>query len=104
MNALYIDDPEEGVSAATSHPRFVAAAPEDFWYSSIDDYSPFGNYTGNDTLRNLEDCLTENSPDADAAEFVRNMIYAEWGFDNRAYLTLIDDKALADEGIERGFR
>jgi uncharacterized protein YfeS len=95
MSTLYIDDREVGISPVTSHPRFVAAASEDFWYSCIDDYSPFGNDTGNDTLRSLEEWLTANGPDANTADFVRNMIYEEWGFDNRTYLTLIDDKSLA---------
>ena len=29
------------------------------------------------------------------ADFVRNLIYEEWGFDNRDYLNLTNDEALA---------
>ncbi|MCC4104747.1 hypothetical protein [Serratia ureilytica] len=50
----YYDDREKGLTRETSSPRFVSLASDDFYYSESDDFSPFGNDDGNDTLRALE--------------------------------------------------
>lgn len=94
MSSLYIDDREEGTSKETSHPNFVAAAPEDFWYSGGDEYTPFGNDSGHDTLRYLEVWLSENGAQADVAEFIKDLIYNAWGLEDRDYLMLTDSQAL----------
>jgi uncharacterized protein YfeS len=87
-NALYFDDSEEGIARATSHPVFVKFAKEDFYYSEGDDFSPFGNDTGNDTLRFLEEWYRERRAGEKAATFLRKMIN-EWGF-GAEYLLLTD--------------
>ena len=89
MQALYIDDEEQGLAPETSHPRFVAVAREDFWYDCADDFSPFGNDTGNDTLRYLEEWLTEYGADANVADFVLNLLHEQWGLD-KDYVNIVD--------------
>ncbi|MDO7883752.1 hypothetical protein [Hymenobacter cheonanensis] len=77
--ALYFDDFEEGITRETSHPVFTGYATADFFYSQGDDFSPFGNDTGNDTLRFLEDWYQERRAGEKAATFLRKMV-DEWGF------------------------
>jgi uncharacterized protein YfeS len=77
--ALYFDDIEEGITSGTSHPIFVTHATDDFLYSQGDDFSPFGNDTGNDTLRFLEEWYRERRAGDKAATFLRKML-DEWGF------------------------
>ena len=86
----YFDDFEEGITRDTSHPVFVDSATEDFYYSEGDDFSPFGNDTGHDTLRFLEEWYRERRAGEKAATFLRKMI-DEWGFGSD-YL-LITDRA-----------
>jgi uncharacterized protein YfeS len=89
MNAsLYFDDSEEGITRDTSHPVFIESATEDFYYSEGDDFSPFGNDTGNDTLRFLEEWYQERRASEKAATFFRKMI-DEWGFGTE-YLLITD--------------
>lgn len=87
-SALYFDDSEEGVAHATSHPVFSKFAKEDFYYSAGDDFSPFGNDTGHDTLRFLEEWYQERRAGEKAATFLRKMI-EEWGF-GAEYLLITD--------------
>ena len=60
---MYYDDEDEGPTPETSHPRFRELANEDFFYDSSDDFSPFGNDDGADTLSALEDWLREGGDD-----------------------------------------
>jgi len=55
-STLYLDDPEEGLSRDTSHPRFVQLAADDFYYNGSDDFSPFGSDDAHDALSALQDC------------------------------------------------
>ena len=71
--SLYTDDPDEGLSPRTSHPRFVELAPESFFDES-DDFSPFGNDDGNDALRDLEEWLEEEGADADPLEMLKELL------------------------------
>ena len=75
----YFDDPDEGISRETSHPRFRELAADDFFYDCTDDFSPFGNDDGADTLYNLEDWYREGGRDAKVASFLKNLI-KEWDF------------------------
>lgn len=50
---IFLDDREEGLSTETSHPAFVAVAPE-WFYDQGDPRTPFGGDDGHDTLRDLE--------------------------------------------------
>jgi uncharacterized protein YfeS len=90
---LYFDDSEEGLARETSHPFFVEHTVADFYYDSADDFSPFGNDSGNDTLRDLEEWYQERNAGAKAATFLRNLIANGWGFDAN-YLELSDLKQL----------
>lgn len=74
--SLYIDDPELGLSPDTSHPTFVTLAPASF-YEEGEEFTPFGNDDGNDTLRGLEDWYSANGGDADVAAFLTELL-AEW--------------------------
>lgn len=53
--SVYFDDPDEGLSPSTSHPAFVRVAADGFYYDCGDDFSPFGNDDGSDTLAALQD-------------------------------------------------
>ena len=86
---LYLDDEEKGLSPDTSHPRFVAVTEEDFWYDCTDDFSPFGNDAGSDTLSSLEEWLTEHGAEANVADFVREMLSEQWDMDEN-YLTIVN--------------
>lgn len=55
----YFDDPEEGLSPQTSHPRFASLAKENFYYSCSDELSPFGSDDGSDTFSLLEEWYQE---------------------------------------------
>lgn len=55
MKKVYIDDPEVGPDASTSHPRFNEVMSEEFYLDCLDEFLPFGNDYGADTLYNLED-------------------------------------------------
>jgi uncharacterized protein YfeS len=89
MSALYFDDEEEGLARETSHPFFVEHAVADFYYDVGDDFSPFGNDSGHDTLASLEEWYQERTAGMRASTFLRNMITNDWGFD-ATYLDLTD--------------
>ena len=89
MSAYYFDDEEEGLARKTSHPLFVEYATADFYYDVCDDFSPFGNDSGADTLFNLQDWYQERTAGAKAATFLRNLLSNAWGFD-AAYLDVTE--------------
>ncbi|MGD1840973.1 MAG: hypothetical protein ACFB0B_08775 [Thermonemataceae bacterium] len=60
---FYFDDEEIGLAKTTSHPNFNTIVEEAFYYDLMDDFSPFGNDTGADTLMTLSDWIKENSSD-----------------------------------------
>lgn len=78
MPPLFVDDPEQGITPATSHPAFVALAPEAF-YDQGEHFSPFGNDSGYDALRELEDWYVAGGQDDALPAFVDGLI-ASWGF------------------------
>lgn len=75
----HFDDPEEGLSRQTSHPRFVALASEDFYYDGCDDFSPFGSDDGHDVLSDLEDWYRDGGQDQDVMRFLSDLL-AGWDF------------------------
>jgi uncharacterized protein YfeS len=89
VSAHYFDDEEEGLARETSHPLFVAHASAEFYYDCTDDFSPFGNDSGHDTLASLEEWYQERTAGTKAATFLRNLIGNEWGFDV-AYLAVTE--------------
>ena len=89
MSAYYFDCEEEGLARETSHPFFVEHATADFYYDACDDFSPFGNDSGHDTLHDLQDWYEERTAGAKAATFLRNLLTNGWGFD-ATYLEVTD--------------
>ncbi|MGI4832247.1 MAG: MolR family transcriptional regulator [Janthinobacterium lividum] len=85
MSAYYFDDDEEGLARETSHPFFVEHATADFYYNCGDEFSPFGNDSGADTLFNLQDWYNERGANEKALTFLKRQIGA-WEFSS-AYLT-----------------
>lgn len=63
MNKFYFDDEEIGLSRETSHPNFNSKVTEEFYYDLADDFSPFGNDTGADTLMELTEWIQEKGSD-----------------------------------------
>jgi uncharacterized protein YfeS len=80
MQLYYFDDLEQGMARETSHPLFVRHASAEFYYDEGDDFSPFGNDTGNDLLRDLEGWYQERGANEKAATWLRKLVVA-WGFD-----------------------
>ncbi|MET4073290.1 hypothetical protein [Hymenobacter sp. UYCo722] len=81
MSAYYFDDEEVGLARETSHPLLVENAAAEFYYDCTDDFSPFGNDSGNDTLANLEEWYQQRTAGVEAATFLRNLLTNDWGFD-----------------------
>jgi uncharacterized protein YfeS len=88
----YFDDDEEGLARETSHPLFVEHATADFYYSCIDEFSPFGNDSGADTLFNLQDWYNERGANEKALTFLKRQI-RDWEF-SPAYLTITEPAQL----------
>ena len=82
----YFDDPEQGLSRETSHPRFLELAGEDFYYDCGDDFSPLGNDAGADTLSFLEDWYRNGGQDSEAIQFLTDLL-ADWALGVPAHLT-----------------
>jgi len=73
----HLDDREgEGLSPSTSHPAYVAVAPDWFW-AEDDGRAPFGNDDGNDTLRALEEYYADGGGDGHVPGHIANLI-VEW--------------------------
>ncbi len=81
---LYFDDPEgEGPSRETSHPRFVSHVTDAFYYDCTDEFSPFGNDDGADTLASLEEWYEENGNLKKPLKFLKDLIEESWGFETK---------------------
>ncbi len=67
---IYIDSEDFGPHPLTSHPsyRALVAHEEDFFYSQMDEESPFGSDEGSDTLWNLSDMLRKK-PELDFSSY-----------------------------------
>lgn len=72
----YFDDPAQGARPQTSHPAFVAICKAPWFYDEGDDFAPFGNDTGHDVLRHLEDWY-RGRPRKKAWSFLRGLL-ADW--------------------------
>lgn len=84
--SYYYDDPDEGLSRATSHPDFNAQAPNLF-FEQDNPFAPFGSDTGFDALSELQDWFQErghllSGEELDLAllDFFVDMITA-WGYE-----------------------
>ncbi|WP_086347977.1 hypothetical protein [Candidatus Enterococcus clewellii] len=93
----YFDDREdEGVAKETSHPFFVNHFINDLYYDSTDDYAPFGNDTGNDTLYMLERKLIEDD-ELEDFDSLPMFISKSWGLDYMDPLKTVTDASFISE-------
>lgn len=75
-HTAHLDDLDEGLSPSTSHPAYVAVAPDWFWDAG-NPLAPFGSDDGNDTLRTLEDHYRDGGGDGHAPGCIANLL-VEW--------------------------
>lgn len=94
--SYYYDEEEEGVSRKTSHPFFVRHFTDELYYDITDDYAPFGNDTGNDSLRMLEKYLAEND-DLEDFDSLPVVIAESWGLTYVDPLESVNNQALIAE-------
>ncbi|EWS82451.1 hypothetical protein BF93_10945 [Brachybacterium phenoliresistens] len=73
----YLDRDDDGLSPATSHPAYVAAAPDWFW-SEDDPRAPFGTDDGHDTLSTLHEHFAQGGTDAHVPGCIAALI-VDWG-------------------------
>ena len=75
-HVTYLDSAEGGLSPTTSHPDFVAVAPEWFW-SQDDPNAPFGSDDGHDTLSTLHEHFAQGGGDEHVPGCIAGLI-ADW--------------------------
>ncbi len=75
---LYFDDPDTGPAKKTSHPNFVKRCRGELFYDCTDEWGPFGNDSGADTLASLEEWYRAPRPRKVMA-FIKEQLQ-EWGF------------------------
>ncbi len=88
----YCDD-EVGLARETSHPNFRSIASDDFYYDVTDDFSPFGNDDGSDTLMSLQDWYQSGGSDAKVMRFLKEFL-DEWDLGVPKKLHLADPKTI----------
>lgn len=76
---LYFDDPDTGIAKKTSHPNFVKRCRGELFYDCTDEWGPFGNDSGADTLASLEEWYRAPRPRS-VMVFIKQQL-AEWGFE-----------------------
>jgi uncharacterized protein YfeS len=96
---LYFDDSEIGLDPQTSHPKFNALFQEEFYYDCTDEFSPFGNDDGADTLYSLEDWYQEKGNLKKPLEFLSELIEGIWGMEIK-HLRLTDPVAIQQANQE----
>lgn len=74
----YLDSGDDGPSPQTSHPDFVAVAPEWFWEPMNPD-SPFGSDDAYDTLSTLQEHFADGGGDEHVPGCVASLI-VDWGY------------------------
>lgn len=74
----YVDD-ETGMSRDNCHPRFAQLAAADFYDDGADQFSPFGNDAGHDTLSALQGWYRDGGRDRDIGAFLRRFL-AGWDY------------------------
>jgi uncharacterized protein YfeS len=102
---LYFDDPEVGPARETSHPDFVRACEAELFYDCTDDFGPFGNDSGADTLRSLEDWNRDGAKGT-LRSFIDHIL-EEWGISIPDLATTDRDTVIEwieDEDLETALR
>ena len=98
----YFDDPEVGPARETSHPNFSNRLKSDLYYDCMDEFSPFGNDDGADTLCDLEDWYSATEGRKSILKWVFGYI-DEMGFEyasEDAHKLLIDENAVSEMGSD----
>ncbi|SEE96897.1 hypothetical protein [Ruania alba] len=72
----YLDNSQAGLSPDTSHPAYVAAAPEWFW-NEDDPRAPFGTDDGHDTLSTLQEHFIQGGTDEHVPGCIASLI-TDW--------------------------
>ncbi len=70
----YFDDPEIGIDRETSHPKYNAIIHDQFYFDCLDEFSPFGNDEGAETLMALNEWFNEKSEDEDVVDWMLDRI------------------------------
>lgn len=79
---LYVDSIEEGVSRVTSHPLFNKSFSEEIYVDIIDEFTPFGNDEGWETLNQLGKWyLQDNDTNKSILSFIDDYAYKYWRWD-----------------------
>ena len=78
IEKMYFDDEETGIDRKTSHPNFVAAFNDNFYYDCTDEEAPFGNDNGADTLYELEDYYRNGNYDEKISLFPNRIVMDIW--------------------------
>ena len=100
---FYFDDQEgAGPSRENSHPNFVKVLTDEFYYDCTDEFSPFGNDDGADTLFNLEDWYKENGKLNNPVKFLKDIIDENFGFETK-YIKLTDKAKILKVNAEEEF-
>ena len=85
IKEMYFDDEEVGIDRKTSHPNFVEAFSNDFYYDCTYDEAPFGNDNGADTLYELEDYYKNGNYDEKISLFPKRIVMDIWDLDYIEY-------------------
>ena len=78
IKETYFDDEEIGTDRKTSHPNFVEAFNDNFYYDCTDEEAPFGNDNGADTLYELEDYYRNGNYDEKITLFPKRIVMDIW--------------------------
>lgn len=104
---FYIDDEVEGLSRKTSHSNFNLFLKAKFYTSIIDEFSPFGNDEGWDTLRALEDWYRTEYKEEDSLilDFITDYGLSNWGWseEHLPMLQIFDLKKIKEIEEEEEF-
>ncbi|MBP9478613.1 MAG: hypothetical protein KBF12_08325 [Sebaldella sp.] len=98
VKELYFDDEEVGIDRKTSHPNFIKAFTDEFYYDCTDEEAPFGNDNGADTLYELEDYYKNGNNGEEITSFPKKIVSDIWdlnyikydSFDKKAIQELIN--------------
>lgn len=96
MQKFYFDDAETGLDRATCHPLFRKYCSDDFYYDILDDFSPFGNDDGADTLYELEEWLKQYADTLPLRDFLDDLS-VKWAFEvDESEWDLLDRERIVD--------
>lgn len=74
MERLYFENSENGLLKENCHPLFTANFIDEFYYDVTDEFSPFGNDDGADTLFRLEEWYKEKKTEGNIVKWMYKFI------------------------------